>query len=105
VSRLATIPGGNNGHVTYHDGALFVAARKDHKIYRLSLDGDVEVFAGTGERGHRDVPALQTTFSYPNDIAIAPDGHAFYIDEIASTTSDEKDLSPMTVRGIRLTAD
>lgn len=103
VSRLATLPGANNGHVTFHDEALYVVARKDHRIYRVSLKGEVELFAGTGERGHRDGPALEATFSYPNDIAIAPDGHAFYIDEIASTTADETDLSPMTVRRIRLT--
>lgn len=102
VNRLATLPGDNNGHLAFHERALYVVARKDHRIYRVSLDGDVEVFAGTGERGHRDGPSVEATFSYPNDIAIAPDGHAFYIDEIASTAADEKELSPMLVRRIWL---
>lgn len=102
VSRLATLPGNNNGHLTHHDGGLYVVARGDHRIYRVSLEGEVTPFAGTGIRGRRDGPADEAQFSYPNDIAIDPEGQAFYVNELASTTSDPSELSPMVVRRIRL---
>ena len=54
--------------------------------------------AGTGERGRRDGPALSARFSYPNAIALGPDG-AFYVNEIASSTS-EGSLFPLVVRRI-----
>ena len=36
ISRLATLPGNNNGHLTYHEGALYVVARSAHQIYRVT---------------------------------------------------------------------
>lgn len=101
VSRLASLPGRNNGHLTFFDGALFVVARSDHRIYRVSLDGEAVPFAGSGERGHVDGPAERASFSLPNDIAPGPDGRTLYINEIASTTNDPTQLAPMVVRRIR----
>ena len=104
VSPLAIVPGENNGHILYHEGFLYVVARGAHQIYRVSLTGEVSLFAGTGRRGRDDGPALQATFSYPNGIDVAPDGRSFYINEIASSTSEGNLLSPMIVRRIRLDA-
>lgn len=84
------------------DGALFVVARSDHRIYRVSLDGGAAPFAGSGERGRVDGPAAEARFSLPNDIAPGPDGRTLYVNEIASTTNDPNDLSPMVVRRIHL---
>jgi len=102
VSKLATLPGKNNGHLTFHDGSLYVVARGAHQIYKVSLKGEVELFAGTGERGHDNGPALEATFSYPNDIAFSPDGKTFYINENGSTTEPHTELAPMAVRRIRV---
>ena len=100
VSRLATVPGGNNGHLVYHQGSLYVVARGSHRIYRVTLAGEIEVFAGTGKRGRDDGPALEATFSYPNDIDVGPDG-SFYVNEIAATNGPHTNLAPMVVRRIR----
>ena len=81
---------------------LFVVARTAHQIYRVSLDGEVELFAGSGERGHDDGPALEATFSFPNDLAFSPDGTILYVNENASTTEPHTVLAPMIVRRIRL---
>jgi len=102
VERLATLPGKNNGHLIFHAGFLYVVARGAHQIFRVSLAGEVELFAGSGKRGKSDGPALEASFSFPNDIAVAPDGKTFYVNENASTTEPHTTLAPMRVRRIRV---
>jgi len=102
ASRLATLPGKNNGHILFHDDKLFVVARGAHQIYTVSLTGEVELLAGSGKRGRDDGPALEATFSFPNDIAVSPDGKYLYVNENASTTKPHNQLAPMIVRRIRL---
>jgi len=102
VSKLATLPGNNNGHLVHRAGFLYVVARGAHQIYKVSLKGDVELFAGTGKRGHHDGPALEATFSFPNDLAFSPDGKTLYVNENASTTEPHTSLAPMLVRRIRM---
>lgn len=102
VSRLATLPGNNNGHIEYHRGNLYVVARSDHRIYKVSLNGDFSVFAGSGDQGRADGEARQASFNFPNDIVVAPDGRTFYINEVADTTSDGMSLTPTAIRRLRL---
>lgn len=97
---LATLPGGNNGHLAFADDALYVVARKAHQIYRVSLDGEATLYAGTGEKGGSDGSRLEATFCYPNDIAPSPDGKRFYVNEIADHTSEGKRLAPTRIRVI-----
>ncbi len=102
VTKLATLPGENNGHLVVHDGALLVVARGAHRIFRVTFDGEVTPFAGSGERGKSDGPALEATFSFPNDLGVSPDGKTLYVNENASTTADHSILAPARVRRIRL---
>ncbi len=102
ASKLATLPGNNNGHLVHRDGFLYVVARGAHQIYKVSLQGEVELFAGSGKRGRDDGPALEATFSFPNDLAFSPDGKTLYVNENASTTEPHTTLAPMVVRRIRL---
>lgn len=104
VTKLTTLPGKNNGHIEYHEGFLYVVARGAHQIYRVDLEGKVELFAGSGKRGHDNGPALEATFSFPNDIAFSPDGQTMYVNENASTTEVHTELAPMLVRKIVLAA-
>jgi DNA-binding beta-propeller fold protein YncE len=102
VTRLATLPGKNNGHLVYREGLLYVVARGAHQIYKVSLEGEVELLAGSGKRGRDDGPALEATFSFPNDLAFSPDGKTLYVNENGSTTEPHTELAPMVVRRIRL---
>ena len=102
VSRLATLPGNNNGHLTFHGGSLYVAARGAHQIFKVSLAGEVELFAGSGQRGMHDGPAVEAEFSFPNDLAFSPDGSTLYVNENASTTEAGGVLAPLRIRRIRL---
>jgi len=78
ISILATLPGANNGHLDYVDGFLFVAARSANQIYKISLTGEVTLFAGTGQQAVKDGPALQASFSLPNAVTFSPNANAFY---------------------------
>lgn len=82
VSFFANVPGGNNGHITFYDGVLYLASRGGHQFYTLSLTGEVTLFAGTGLRGHEDGTAASATFSLPNGVAFSPFGDTLYINEV-----------------------
>ena len=100
VSELATLPGNNNGHLTVLDGALLVVARAAHQIYRVSLDGEVELWAGSGEKGGDDGDALEASFCFPNDIAVGPDGRTVYVNDVGDHSSDGAKLGPTRIRKI-----
>lgn len=102
ASRLLTLPGNNNGHLIYHQGGLFVVGRGAHQIFRVSLDGEFEVLAGSGEKGGGDGDGAGAQFCYPNDIAVSPDGRYLYVNEVADETSSGMDLEPTRIRRIAL---
>ena len=99
VSELATVPGNSNGHLVYVDGVLYVVGRAAHQLFTVTLDGQVEVLAGTGERGLDDGPGHLATFSLPNGIAVAPDG-SLYVNQVASATGSLN--FPSSLRRIEL---
>lgn len=103
AERLAELPGRNNGHLIFHDGRLYVVARRANQIYSMSLQGEIALLAGTGQRGWDDGPALEATFSLPNGIAIAPDGSALYINQVRRESGGLN--APISVRVIRLGSD
>ena len=100
VSRLAQVPGGNNGHLIAGHGALWVVARAAHQIYRVSLDGEVTLVAGSGEQGGRDGAPEDAQFSLPNDLGWSPDGKVLYVNEVADHTSSGQKLYPTRLRRI-----
>lgn len=106
VSVLATLPGGRCGHLTFFEGYLYVAARCAQKIYRVTLDGDTTLIAGSGARGNDDGPALQATFNHPNGIEAIRDGENvfLYINDATSLTGNctTVPLNPVVIRKITI---
>lgn len=102
VEVLTNIPGNNNGHLIYAHDALWVVARGSHQIYRVSLDGEKRVVAGSGKKGNKDGKAKKAQFCYPNDIGISPDGLSLYVNEVADLSSTGRLLAPTTLRRIVL---
>ena len=101
-SVFVTIPGNNNGHLVYRDGYLYVVARTANQIYKVSLTGEVELFAGTGKRGRKNGKRLEATFSLPNDLEFSPDGKFLYVNEASDSLGSPRILIPTAVRKIRM---
>ncbi|MGE0041261.1 MAG: hypothetical protein AB7H88_09440 [Vicinamibacterales bacterium] len=99
---LVTVPGDNNGHLVFGNGVLYVAGRGAHQIFQVGLDGETEVVAGSGARGHADGPAGEATLSLPNDLALSADGRTLYFNEVGSLDPDTRILFPTLVRAIIL---
>ena len=102
ASKLATLPGNNNGHLIYHRGYLYVLARADCRVYQVDLAGRVSVFAGTGKRGKEDGEALSSSFSLPNSLIVSPDGKWLFVNETSPTQGDHRILGPTRIRKIEL---
>lgn len=75
------IDGADINQIAYSDGYLYVPSPNLRKIFRVSLDGAIEHFAGSGESGREDGPALEASFSQPNGIAATADGQILYVVE------------------------
>lgn len=102
ASVFATLPGNNNGHIVFGNGLLYVVARGNHQIYELTLDGELNLIAGRGERGLEDGPALEASLSLPNDVALSPDGRRLYWNDVGVTGPDPQTLTPTFVRYVDL---
>lgn len=102
VSVFATVPGNNNGHITYGNGVFYVVARTNHQLYELTLDGELTLIAGTGERGRDDGPALEGTLSLPNDLGLSPDGRRLYFNDVDAAAGAATNLSPVYIRVLEL---
>ena len=110
VSRLAelpTLPGGPNpvglGHITWHDGNLFVTAIGIGVVYRMADDGSAgETLAGVPYAfSNTDGEAGEATFSKPNGIAISADGSKLFLNvSEPAWPSDATALHPASLRVI-----
>ena len=99
VSVLVTIPGNNNGHITFANGELWVAARGANQIWRVSLNGQATRVAGNGVRSVVDGPALQASFGSPNDLAFDSTGTILYVNDVLNAPN-QAILEPMVIRKI-----
>ena len=101
-SIFATIPGNNNGHLVYRDNYLYVVARTANQIYKVSMQGEIELFAGSGKRGRKNGSRLEASFSLPNDLEFSPDGKYLYVNEASDSLGSPRILIPTAVRKIRM---
>ena len=61
-------------------GTLYLADTLNHRIRRVSPEGQVTTLAGTGEAGFADGPADQAQFKFPMDVDVAADGTVYVAD-------------------------
>lgn len=105
VELFVTLPSANLGHVTYANGRLYVALRGAHQLAEVTLAGEVDILVGTGERGRRDGAIETATLSFPNDIALSPDGRVLYFNDVAPRTTDPNEIRPTLLRAVSLPID
>jgi sugar lactone lactonase YvrE len=101
VSEFAALPGGGNGHVAFVRGALYATSFQGHRIYRVTLDGQVTLLAGTGGRGEQDGAADQATFSWPNGIAAGPQGDRVYVNDFINRFPPTIEVPPIARWSLR----
>ncbi|MCB0291655.1 MAG: SMP-30/gluconolactonase/LRE family protein [Calditrichaeota bacterium] len=84
LEPLNQVPGtsfGAAGFLAYAGGNLYATSIGRHKIYQITLDGELSEFAGTGVPGLLDGPADSARFYNPNGIMASPDGSKLYISD------------------------
>lgn len=84
---------GNTGDIVMDaSGNIYVADYSNHRIRKVTPDGTVSTFAGSGVAGFADGIGLAAQFNYPNGITINSDGVLFVSDgsnnRIRQITSD-----------------
>lgn len=102
-SVFSTFNGGNNGHITFFENNLYVVARAANQIFRVDLQGNQELIAGSGTRGHVEGSALEAGLSLPNDLMFTADGQFLYINDSkpVSGTPANSDIQPTYLKRIR----
>lgn len=86
AADFATIPGnisfetGPLGYMTYSCGNLYITYIGGSVVYRVSLESEVSIFAGTGQPGEVDGPVLAAQFNAPNGIVATKRGNLFVSD-------------------------
>jgi len=90
VSLIANIPnivigGFGIGYITVVGNSVFATGIGVNKIFRVTLDGTVEEFAGTGDAAVVDGPIGEASFNGPNGIAADKYGRALYISEFGGS--------------------
>ena len=81
VSFFAQLPTGVRlGFVIYTNGYFYGTAFQSHKIYRIDLEGNVELFLGSGA-GMVDGNADEVRFNGPNGILPTSTGDTIYISD------------------------
>ncbi|MCK8523771.1 hypothetical protein M0D21_19470 [Aquimarina sp. D1M17] len=95
VSLIANIPnvvvnGFGIGYITVVRNSVFATGIAVNKIFRVTLDGQVEEFAGTGDAAVVDGPAAEASFNGPNGITSDLYGKALYISEFGGAGAVRK---------------
>ena len=74
-----------------------------HQIYELTLQGELTLLAGSGERGLDDGAGDVATLSLPNDVALSPDGTRLYWNDVGELDpTDRRTLRPTWIRYVDL---
>ena len=85
INELASIPvvypGYVVGYITYFEGKIYATGYGSNKIYQISMDGEIEVLAGSGEYNQKDGLGSEASFITPNGIDIDVNRRRLYISQ------------------------
>ncbi len=97
---FVTIPGGSNAHLVFKDEVIYVLSRSGNRLYKVNLEGEISLIAGTGSRGNDDGSGEVATFYIPNGIGVSPDGSKIYV--VSRLLGEGTPLNPVLVRVVEL---
>ncbi len=78
-SNIPVVGTWKTGHLKYVEGNLFVSAISDHRIYKVDMNGEAEVYAGTGNAGHEGGTLEEAQFNNPNGLAVSSDNSELFV--------------------------
>ncbi len=81
------------GYIVYHQGELYVAGMSTDRIYRITPDGEVEVFAGSGKRGIPRGGALTANLNRPVGLAFSKNGKSLFVSGCTDITPQHTQYS------------
>jgi len=61
-------------------GNVYVADTDNHRIRKITPEGVVSTFAGTGIRGHADGTGTEAQFDLPTGVAVDSSGNVYVVD-------------------------
>ena len=86
VSLVTTLTAGFNNvaYLVFAAGDIYATSIYANKIFKVSVEGEVEVFAGSGGWGENNGENLEATFAYPNGITTNKKETMLYVTEYFS---------------------
>lgn len=69
------------GFIVYHNQDFLLTRNQPYQIEKMDMQGNLEIWAGTGISGRQNGPATLAQFNKPNGIAISEDGLTVMIAE------------------------
>lgn len=96
VSEITQIPGLPAGfaigYITILDETIYATGIGNNKLYKVTLDGEYTIFAGTGKGSIEDGPILEASFHNPNGISADIINKKLYIVDFGTPTLREISL-------------
>ncbi len=84
VELLANIPDTSIGYLIVANDIIFATGISVNKIFRITMDGVLSDFAGTGEGTEEDGNLLEASFNNPNGITFDKYSQTLFISEFDS---------------------
>ena len=71
----------NIGHLSYANDHFYATGWNQHKVYKISLDGEIIAKIGSGNQQEKDGASQEAAFNQPNGIEATADGRYVYVSQ------------------------
>lgn len=78
LTEIADTPA-SIGHISYANDHFYITGWKEHKVYIVTLNGEIVSTIGTGNNAQVDGTSTTAQFTQPNGIEATPNGKYVYV--------------------------